>query len=165
MPKPLIHSRRGFVTASSLLDAAGAALKAIKEEDKLTWVDVGAAIGISDDQAAKYADGMATMNFITFFRACVCWNGRFANSVFGLGDLHLSESAMPDNASDIHAGIIALMELMLGLQKAMLDGKLQDEEIEELDQLIEAAGEMLDGLRNRLAHIRADDKPMKVVGE
>lgn len=164
MPKPLIHGRRGFITASSLLDAAGAALRAIKEEDKLTWADVGDAIGKSDDQAAKYAEGMATMDFITFFRACQCWNGRFANSVFALSDLHLSESALPSNTTEIRRGMLAFSELMVGLQRAMLDEELDEDEIEELGSMIETAGAFLDQLRNRLAHIRASDTPARSVG-
>ncbi|WP_374412705.1 hypothetical protein [Novosphingobium colocasiae] len=49
----------------------------IKAEDGLTWSDVGAVLGVSDDQAAKYADGTATMNAVTFGRGKREWNGRF----------------------------------------------------------------------------------------
>jgi hypothetical protein len=158
MPSPMIHGRRGFVTASSLLGAAGAALTAIKKEDHMTWKDVGEAIGVGDDQAAKYGDGISTMNFITFIRACQCWNGRFANSVFGLSDLHLSESAKDTIINDIRRGMLAFSELMVGLQRAMLDDELDENELEELGSMIETAGAFLDQLRNRLANIRASGK-------
>lgn len=163
MSAPLIHGRRGFVTASSLLGAAGKALTAIKEEDDLTWKDIGDAINKSDDQAAKYGAGLATMDFITFFRACICWNGRFANTVFALGDLHLSESAVSDNTTEIRRGMLAFSELMVGLQRAMLDEELNEDEIEELGSMIETAGAFLDQLRNRLSHIRAGHG-LKVAG-
>lgn len=165
MSSPLIHGRRGFVTASSLLDAAGAALKAIKEEDKLTWVDVGDAIRKSDDQAAKYADSLATMDFVTFFRACEHWNGRFANSVFALAGLHLSESALPSETTEIRRGMLAFSELMVGLQRAMLDEMLDEDEIEDLGSMIETAGAFLDQLRRQLAHIRASGKQLRAVGK
>lgn len=164
MSAPLIHGRRGFVTASSLLEAAGSALNAIKEEDGLTWRDVGDAINKSDDQAAKYAAGLATMDFITFFRACLCWNGRFANSIFGLGHLHLSESSAPKNATDIRKGMLAFSELMVGLQRAMLDDELDEDELEELGSMIETAGKFLDQLRNQLSNIRAGNK-IRVIGK
>lgn len=158
MSAPLIHGRRGFVPASSLLEAAGAALTAIKQEDHLTWVDVGQAIGKSDDQAAKYGDGLATMDFITFIRACQCWNGRFANSVFGLSDLHLSGNSISSEITGIRRGMLAFSELMVGLQRAMLDEKLDEDELEELGSMIEMAGAFLDDLRNRLSNIRASGK-------
>ena len=79
MARPLIHGSRGFVPASTLLQAIADSLSAIRRDDKLTYADIGAAIGKSEDQAAKYCDGSATMDACTFLRACTFWNGRFAN--------------------------------------------------------------------------------------
>lgn len=64
-------------SASNALEAVGRALNEIKAADHLTWEDVGAELGKSDDQAAKYADGRATMDFITFGRARRKWGKRF----------------------------------------------------------------------------------------
>lgn len=64
-------------SASNALDAVARAISEIKHQDGLTWADVGAIIGKSDDQAAKYAEGSATMDFITFGRARKEWGKRF----------------------------------------------------------------------------------------
>ncbi len=77
MPSPTIAGKRPAYSASNALAALGRALSEIKAEDGLTWSDVGAVLGVSDDQAAKYADGTATMNAVTFGRGKREWNGRF----------------------------------------------------------------------------------------
>lgn len=64
-------------SASNALDAVARALGEIKHQDSLTWADVGAVLGKSDDQAAKYAEGSATMDFVTFGRARHYWGTRF----------------------------------------------------------------------------------------
>lgn len=153
MTAPLIHGGRRFISASKLLDVAGEALHAIKRDDGLTWAEVGEAIGKSDDQAGKYATGQATMDFITFFRCCERWNGRFANSVFALSGMTLVDATAAD-AKNMRLGIIKLTELCAGMQMAMLDDDLSDEEVEGLDALIEAAGSLVDSLRLRLSQIR-----------
>lgn len=64
-------------SASNALSAVAQALSEIKHADGLTWSDIGAVLGKSDDQAAKYAEGSATMDFITFGRARKEWGKRF----------------------------------------------------------------------------------------
>jgi hypothetical protein len=140
-----------------LLNCAAEALTDIKRADGLTWADLGIAIGRSDDQAAKYADASATMDFVTFIRCCTIWRGRFANSVFGLVDMHLSDNAMPTKGSDIRRGIISLMELMTALEMALLnDGQLHDSDVVAADRLIEEAGRLVDMLRHRVADVRSN---------
>lgn len=155
MTTPLIHSRRGFIPASSLLEAAGSALRSIKNEDGLTWKDIGEALGKSEDQASKYAEGLATMDFVTFFRACEHWNGRFANSIFALGGMTLCDNISNNKRDGIRQGMLNFTELMVGLQRAMLDEKLTDDEVDELGTMIETAGKFIDQLRCRLSHIRS----------
>lgn len=77
MTNPTIAGKRPAYSASNALAALGRALSEIKAEDGLTWSDVGAILGVSDDQAAKYADGTAAMNAVTFGRGKREWNGRF----------------------------------------------------------------------------------------
>ena len=164
MTLPLIHRKRGAIAASKMVDAVAQTLTSIREQDGLTWVDMGVAMGKSQDQAAKYATGLASMDFITFLRCCDTWNGRFANPVLGMIGQHVSESAVCANMSDIRGGIIALMELILGLEHAMSDGELDDNEVDSMAMLIESAATMIDGLRDRLSSIRADDLSLKAVG-
>lgn len=77
MTSPTIHGHRSVFSASSVLDAIAVSLKQIKDEDRLTYADLGAVLGKSEDQAAKYCDGSATMDAVTFARAKREWNGRF----------------------------------------------------------------------------------------
>lgn len=77
MPDPTIHGKRPVFSASSVLEAIATDLSAIKNEDRLTYADLGAVLGKSEDQAAKYCDGSATMDAITFGRGKREWNGRF----------------------------------------------------------------------------------------
>ncbi|GGN49506.1 hypothetical protein GCM10011349_20200 [Novosphingobium indicum] len=77
MSNPTIAGKRPAYSASNALAALGRAISEIKAEDGLTWSDVGAILGVSDDQASKYAEGTATMNAVTFGRGKREWNGRF----------------------------------------------------------------------------------------
>jgi hypothetical protein len=75
-----IHGNRPIFSASSVLDAIAADLSAIKAADRLTYADLGAVLGKSEDQAAKYCDGSATMDAVAFARGKREWNGRFTGS-------------------------------------------------------------------------------------
>lgn len=151
MPSPTIHGMRRVVPASQMLNAMGASLLKIKEDDGLTWGDIGAAIGKSDDQAAKYAYGEATMDALTFVRACNAWNGRFANGVMALIGQHVSPNA--DSIAVDQMGLIDLTKLLLELQSALADGKISEAELVNLGPFIEAAGAVIDSLRAQLAAV------------
>lgn len=153
MTAPLIHGPRGFVPASKLLDAIGGSLQSIKDEDGLTWADMGEALGKSDDQAGKYALAMATMDALTFLRACQQWKGRFANRVFAQIGFDLCEST-GSSTREIREGVLALMELATGLQRALLDdGDVSDDELIELGNMVEQCGDLVASLRRKLALI------------
>lgn len=150
MLNPLIHGKRAFVPASKAVEVIGSALEIIKKEDGLTWADMGEAIGKSEDQVAKYATGIANMDAPTFLRCCERWNGRFANPVFALFDLHIGESAAAKNC-DIPANLIGMTRLSASLQEAMLDQKINDDEIIAMQPYVEIVGAMIDYLRKRYA--------------
>lgn len=78
MTRQSTASRKPY-SASNALDAVARAINEIKHEDCLTWADIGAVLGKSDDQAAKYAEGSATMDFVTFGRARHYWGTRFTH--------------------------------------------------------------------------------------
>ncbi len=99
MTAPTFHGKRAVYSASSALDAVAQALSTIKTEDRLTFADLGAVLGRSEDQAAKYCDGSATMDFITFGRAKREWNGRFT----GAFD-RLCVESRPASSSDRECG-------------------------------------------------------------
>ncbi len=150
MRNPLIHGVRKPVSASSAVDVIGATLQRIKQEDGLTWADLGELIGKSEDQVAKYATGIATMDAPTFLRCCERWNGRFANPVYALFDLHVAESAA-GNIDDIPANLIGMTHLSAHLQQAMLDRQLHDQEVIDMHHYIEVVGSLVDYLRKRYA--------------
>lgn len=150
MRNPLIHGTRRAVSATSAVEVIGSTLQQIKTEDGLTWADLGELIGKSEDQVAKYATGIATMDAPTFLRCCERWNGRFANPVYALFDLHLGESAS-GKANDIPSNLIGMTHLSAHLQQAMLDHKITDEEIIAMHAYVEIVGALIDYLRKRYA--------------
>jgi hypothetical protein len=81
MSGPPIHGNRRTLSASSILKALGDDLSTIRQEDNLTWADVGKVHGKSDDQAAKYADGTAEMGVVAYIFAKREWGGRFTGTL------------------------------------------------------------------------------------
>ena len=77
MTDTAFHGDKPVFSASKVLDSLASALSTIKHEDRLTYSDLGAILGKSEDQAAKYCDGSATMDAITLARGKREWNGRF----------------------------------------------------------------------------------------
>lgn len=152
--RPRIHGIAPFVPASKLVEATGEALTQIRREDGLTWGDIGEAIGKSEDQAAKYASGVAVMDFITWLRACTRWNGRFSVAATMVG-LSVTSLGPTSSAHDVRQGMLSLMLLMAEIQKAMLDETLEDDELLAMDALIEQASQFLVSMRKRVAAAKA----------
>jgi hypothetical protein len=145
---PLIHGNRRAVPASDILTALGDALGRIRQEDRLTWVDVGRVLGKSDDQAAKYADGTAEMGAVALFYAKQAWGERFTGGVNSL----LTE-AIP--AVDGQAAQSCILKAALALSVALEDGILTDEEIALNRSTLERAG---DAIASQLARLGPKDR-------
>lgn len=132
-------------SASNALDAVGRAIHEIKAEDRLTWADVGAVLGVSDDQAAKYAEGTAAMNVVTYARAKREWNGRFTRYL----DL-LCEQSRPGMVND-HSALSAVLDAASRLSHSLEDGEITSKEVrdhrKELEAAYEAIGAQLKKLR------------------
>jgi hypothetical protein len=136
-------AKRPVFSASSMLEAAGRALLEIKTEDGLTWADVGRVLGVSEDQAAKYAAGHATMNLVTYGHGKHYWNGRFT----GYFD-RLCEETRPGKADrEVESQVL---QAALALSLALADGEIDAEEIRQNRRSIEAARDALDGLLGKL---------------
>ena len=75
--RSMSERERPVFSASTVLDEVGTALSAIRRDDKLTFADIAAIIGKSEDQAAKYCAGSAEMGMVAYARARREWNGRF----------------------------------------------------------------------------------------
>lgn len=122
MSNPTIHGKTRPVTASDLLDALAGDLTKIKSEDKLTWATIGEVLRRGEDQAAKYADGTATMDWIAYKRGEMAWNGRFTGAV----DRLLQSASEPVDPKQAQS---CLLKASLALSLALEDGELTDAEI------------------------------------
>lgn len=120
MSAPLFHGKP--LTSSRILKALADDLSKIKSEDGLTWVEVGEVLGVSDDQAAKYADGSASMNVITFTRGRIAWNGRLT------GTLDKMVEGATGHIDGQHSQTL-ILKAALSLSSALEDGSLTDCEI------------------------------------
>lgn len=132
-------------SASNALAALGKALGEIKAQDGLTWADMGAVLGVSDDQAAKYVDGTAAMNAVTFGRGKQYWNGRFT----GYFD-RLCADSRPGKIDD-RRGHTTILEAALALSVALQDGSITPEEVRANRSTLENAR---DAIEQQLAKLR-----------
>lgn len=84
MSNPTIHGKRRALSAFSVMDAMASDLLQIKQEDGLTFKDIGRVLGRSEDQAAKYCDGTAEMSLTAYAFGKAQWNGRFTGTLDAL---------------------------------------------------------------------------------
>lgn len=145
MTAPRIHGNRTPYSASNALEALGRALHEIKAQDGLTWADMGALVGKSEDQAAKYAEGTAEMGVVTYGRAKREWNGRFT----GYFDL-LCEESRPGKTCD-HSSLTAVLDAAARLSRALEDGEIRADEVRDNRKQLEAARDAIDA---QLAKLR-----------
>lgn len=132
MNKPLIHGKARAVSASQILEELGNALSRIRQDDRLTWADVGAHLGKSEDQAAKYADGTAEMGAVACFKAWHLWGERFSG-----GAKRLFEQRLPE--SDGYRAQSCVLRAALALAEALEDGNLTVQEIRDNRSTLEKA--------------------------
>lgn len=144
MSAPQIHGKRPAYSASAAVEALAKAIGEIKQQDRLTWSDVGAVLGVSEDQAAKYADGSATMNAVTYGRGKKEWNGRFT----GYFD-RLCVESRPGKVDD-HGTLTTMLDLCAKLSAALADGKIEPHEVQQYRTEIENARDDLNAQLDKL---------------
>ena len=144
MDKPTIHGRRPVFSENNLLQAVGDAILEIKHQDGLTWTDIGKVLGVSDDSAAKYASGFASMTFTTFMRGKREWGGRFAGPVE-----RLVVNSRPGTISG-HMALTHMLSATSAICAAMEDGELTAREIRENRRLLETARDELESLLRQI---------------
>ena len=144
MSEPTFNGIRAVYSASNAVEALGRALSEIKAADRLTYADIGAVLGKCEDQAAKYCDGSAMMDAVTFGRAKREWHGRFS----GYFD-RLCENSSPGPATDRQCET-SVLKAALSLSVALQDGKITLAEIRSNRGTIEAARDALDSLLGKL---------------
>lgn len=132
-------------SASSVLDVLGEALTIIRREDGLTFTDMAATFGKSEDQAAKYCAGAAAMDVIAYARAKREWNGRFTGGLDRLcHDHRLGNDADRSRQSKVLAAALALS---IALED---DGEISPAEVKANRGTIENARDALDELLRKI---------------
>jgi hypothetical protein len=148
MSDPQIRPRWHSVPASSVMQAIGDALERIKFEDGLTDADLGAELGKSEDQAARYRAGLAEMPATVLHRALTRWDGRFGAEFMALAGGKFVPLE-PADANDRELPT-RLTRLLLELSVALEDGSLSESELRAMRRAVEEAGQAVDQLRERL---------------
>jgi hypothetical protein len=138
-------AKRPVFSASAVLEAAAADLAQIKHEDGLTWSDLGAVLGRSEDQAAKYAAAEAEMGLVAYARGKREWNGRFTGTLD-----RLCEETRPGTAND-HTALTAVLQAAACLAKALEDGEIKPGEVRDHRPELERA---LAAIQDQLAKLR-----------
>jgi hypothetical protein len=149
MPQRSNGEREAAVfSASSVLDQVATALTAIRIEDGLTFADMAAVLGKSEDQAAKYCAGSAAMDVVTFARAKREWNGRFSGALDRLC-VDSRPSTKPDRSRSS-----AVLKAALALSVALEDDEeITPKEVRANRGTIENARDSLDELLRKLGPV------------
>lgn len=146
MPSDTIHGKPPSFSASNILDTFAADLATIKREDRLTYADLGALLGKSEDQAAKYCEGSAEIGLVAFSRAWREWGGRAVGSVMRLCE-HNRPSVVDDRECES-----TVLKAVLALSVALGDGNgITPEEVRQNRATLEAARDCINA---QLAKLR-----------
>jgi hypothetical protein len=132
-------------SASAVLDVLSDSLSAIRRDDGLTFADMAAVLGKSEDQAAKYCAGSATMDIITFARAKREWNGRFTGALD-----RLCAESRPTATSDRAHGS-SVLKAALALSVALEDGgRIDESDVREHRGELEDARDAIEAVLSKL---------------
>jgi hypothetical protein len=145
MSKPMIHGKRRALSASSVLEATAADLLQIKQEDGLSFKDIGRVFGKSEDQAAKYCDGTAEMGLTAYAFGKAQWNGRFTGSL----DALILDSRGHTTSDRSKATVItkALFEISAALED---DEEASPREVRAMRKSLEEAKDAIEGFLEKL---------------
>jgi hypothetical protein len=144
-PTTIVGNRPVF-SENTVLSAIASELLTIKTQDRLTWDDMAAVLGVSDVQAAKYVDGSAKMSVIAFARAKREWNGRFTGALD-----RLCHESRPSSDDADRARESKVLKAALALSIALSDDDLiSPEEVRQNRATIEAARDALEELLGKL---------------
>lgn len=146
MSAPQIHGKGRTLTASLIRAAIAQDLSQIKAEDGLTFGDIGRILGKSEDQVAKYCDGTAGMDAVTFAFARKEWNGRFTGTLDAL-----IEGGKPKSRNDRKL-LTALLSANMALSAALEDDEeASPAEVRKARKELEAGRDAIDELLRRLS--------------
>jgi hypothetical protein len=145
MTKPIIHGKRRALSASAVLDAVASDLLQIKQEDALSFKDIGRVLGKSEDQASKYCDGTAEMGLTAYAFGKAQWNGRFTGTLDSL----ILDSRGHLTSDRCKATVIgrALAEILEALED---DDEASAKEVRERRKALEDAKHAIEGFLDKL---------------
>ena len=143
MTAPSIHGNRAVYSDSNALEALGRAIHEIRHQDGLTWADIGAVLGVSDDQAANYANARAQMPVSVYGRGKREWNGRFTGYFE-----RLCVDSRPGNHCD-YTALTNVLTAATSISEALADGQITAAEIRECRSRLEQARDDLDALLSK----------------
>jgi hypothetical protein len=156
---PHIHGKHRSFSVSKALSQLGNDLKTIKDEDELTWKEVGRVLGKSEDRASDYATAISEMPVSAFLLGCREWNGRLGNGVMSMIGMKLVDADV-EAVSDTEK-LTRLLKLAHLIASALNDmetpGAVDDDELRAigLDALVQAS-RAIDGLRTRLVRMNME---------
>lgn len=142
--------QRSIFSASTVRDTIASTLKAIKDEDGLTFADMGRVMGKSGDRAEAYCNGdFSDMSGFSLLAAWREWNGRFIGPIRSL-----VEGSRPGGAHCDHAGQSAILKAALALSVALEDGKVDTEEVRANRSTLENARDAIDAQLAKLNGVK-----------
>lgn len=141
-----IHTARRVFSASSVRDLIAETLSNIREEDRITYADMGRVLGKSGDRAEAYCNGdFSDMSGFSLLLAWREYNGRF------IGPLRdLVENTRPGKVTDA-ACQSTVLKAVLALSVALEDGEISAEEVRLNRGTLENARDAIDA---QLAKLR-----------
>jgi hypothetical protein len=98
--KPIIHGVQKPFSASNMLDSVGDAIGRIKSDAGLTYTDIGAAFGKSEDVAASYRAGHSDMPLSAFIRGVAALGDDVGNAALAFIGRRLAPIEAPEATSD-----------------------------------------------------------------
>jgi hypothetical protein len=139
MNAPHINPARRSFSASRAVEVAGQVLSEIKDEDGLTFRDLGRVLGKGVDQAERIAKGHSVMDMPTFLAACDYWGERFADRIMTLA--HLRTAPCGAKCSTGERGSKLMARLLHPIMEAEEDGIETADELRPHEAAIRAVHE------------------------
>ena len=142
--------KRRVFSASSVRDTIAETLAAIKDEDDITYADLGRVLGKSGDRAEAYCKGdFSDMSGFSLLAAWREYNGRFIGPIRQL--VEQSRVHAPCDQS----GQSAILTAALALSVALEDGKVDTHEVLANRSTLENARDAIDAQLAKLGPERA----------
>lgn len=156
---PTIHRLSAHFSASDMLEAVGDAIAATKKARCLTYGDVGAAFGKSEDVAASYRAGMSDMPLSAFLRGTAALGdgvGNAALAYIGRQLAPLTTAAASDDSRKL-SPVSRAVSIIADATSPDSEGgaAITDDELMADAAEIERAWGALDELRHRIDRVRA----------